>query len=490
MHNLKDLAAERAVLSALCQYGLDALLECSFLDVDHFSENNKLHYNCIKSCLDKGGNVDLTLILSSAKELGCESIISTNDEVSFIRSLFTLPIQTENVSQYYAKLVKLKIARDLEKTLRKCTNEIANISGEESIADLLSIIERPFLEITSSVHNTDNRVELISANIDEHIQYLIDNPNTMPGLSSGFPQWDEAIGGGLRRGGVNLIAARTGCGKSMFSNCAGIHNAKNGIPVLYLDTEMDDESQKDRLLANLSNIPTKEISSGNFGNNPLSIKKVKEAANTLKSIPYHYINISGQDFENILSVARKWIYQHVGFNDDGTTKDCLIIYDYLKLMSSDSMSNGMQEYQVLGFQITQLHNFCVKYDVPCLSFVQTNREGITKESSDIVSGSDRLAWLCTSLTVFKVKSDEEQAEDRSNGLERPFNRKLVPIKARYGGGLEDGNYINIMMEGEYGRLTEGPTRNNTKKWIENKNKEFDKIDDTKPITTQESFRNS
>ena len=91
-------------------------------------------------------------------------------------------------------------------------------------------------------------------------------------------------------------------------------------------------------------------------------------------------------------------------------------------MGSEGISSSMQEYQVLGFQITQLHNFMVKYDVPCLSFVQLNRDGITKESTDVVSGSDRLIWLCTSFSIFKMKSEEEIAEDK---IEKRKNRKLV-----------------------------------------------------------------
>ena len=152
---------------------------------------------------------------------------------------------------------------------------------------------------------------------------------------------------------------------------------------------------------------------------------------------------------------RKWIYQHVGFDEGGRTKDCLIVYDYLKLMGSEGITNAMQEYQVLGFQITKLHNFCVKYDVPCLSFVQLNRDGITRESTDVVSGSDRLIWLCTSFSIFKMKSDEEIAED---SIEHG-NRKLVPVVARHGCGLDDGDYISVKMFGNIGKIEEDETRN-------------------------------
>jgi hypothetical protein len=91
--------------------------------------------------------------------------------------------------------------------------------------------------------------------------------------------------------------------------------------------------------------------------------------------------------------------------------------------------------------------------------VQLNRDGITKESTDVVSGSDRLIWLCTSFSIFKKKSDEELAEDGPEA----GNRKLVPIVARHGPGLDDGDYINMGMQGEVAKISENKTRNELKK---------------------------
>ena len=86
------------------------------------------------------------------------------------------------------------------------------------------------------------------------------------------------------------------------------------------------------------------------------------------------------------------------------------------------------------------------------------RDGITKESTDAVSGSDRLIWLCTSFTIFKAKSPEELAEDGPNA----GNRKLVPIVSRHGAGLDDGDYINMVMQGSHAKLRELKTRNEFK----------------------------
>ena len=456
-NNLEDLASERAVLAALCQYGLDCYLEIDFVDADHFTDDmNQLLFHCIYKSVSENAKVELASILSAANSLGVHESINNKQEISFIRSLFNFPIHKENAKSHAVKIAKLKLARDLKKTLSACQKDLDATNGDEDVMDLISKVEAPILDATADIYQSSNKkTEIIGEDIDEYIEFLSENVSDNVGIPTGFPRYDAAIGGGLRRKCVDLIAARPKVGKSMFGDAVAMNVSNLGIPVLMLDTEMSKEDHLNRMLANVSGVDINKISTGKFTENPLEKEKVEKAAEKLKEIPYHYISIAGQPFENILAIMRKWIYQHVGFDEAGVTNDCLIVYDYLKLMGSEGISSSMQEYQVLGFQITQLHNFMVKYDVPCLSFVQLNRDGITKESTDVVSGSDRLIWLCTSFSIFKMKSEEEVAEDRvENG-----NRKLVPVVSRHGEGLDDGDYVSMKMFGKIGRLEEGMTRN-------------------------------
>lgn len=456
-NNLQDLASERAVLAALCQYGLDCYLEIDFVDADHFTDDmNQLLFHCIHKSVSENSKVELASILSAANSLGVHESINNKQEISFIRSLFNFPIHKENAKSHAVKIAKLKLARDLKKTLKACEKDLDATNGDEDVMDLISKVEAPILDATADIYQSSNKkTEIIGEDIDDYIEYLSENVSDNVGIPTGFPRYDAAIGGGLRRKCVDLIAARPKVGKSMFGDAVAMNVSRIGVPVLMLDTEMSKEDHLNRMLANLSGVDINKISTGKFTENPLEKEKVEKAAQELKDIPYHYISIAGQSFENILALMRKWIYQHVGFDEAGVTNDCLIVYDYLKLMGSEGISSSMQEYQVLGFQITQLHNFMVKYDVPCLSFVQLNRDGITKESTDVVSGSDRLIWLCTSFSIFKMKSEEEIAEDKiENG-----NRKLVPVVARHGCGLDDGDYISMNMFGSIGKLAEGRTRN-------------------------------
>ena len=422
-NKLEDLAAERAVLAALCQHGLDAYLDIDFIDSRSFTDPmNQLIFDCIYTSISENTQVELSSILSAATQLGVHEQINSREEISFIRSLFNFPVHKENIGSYAAKIAKLKLARDLKQTLRACERELDSVTGEEDVMDLVAKIEEPLLEATGDIYQSSSKkTEVLGDGVNDYVEHLTENVSDFSGIPSGFSRFDVAIGGGLRR---KCVAARPKVGKSMFGDAVAMHVAGNlDIPVLMLDTEMSKEDHYNRILANLSGVEINKISTGRFSENEIEKEKVFAAAEKLKSIPYHYISIAGQSFENILALMRKWIYQHVGFDEDGKTKDCLIVYDYLKLMGSEGISSSMQEYQVLGFQITKLHNFMVKYDAPCLSFVQLNRDGITKESTDVVSGSDRLIWLCTSFSIFKMKSNEEIAADSvDNG-----NRKLVPV---------------------------------------------------------------
>ena len=104
--------------------------------------------------------------------------------------------------------------------------------------------------------------------------------------------------------------------------------------------------------------------------------KVYKAAKDLDSVPYYHYSIGGKPFEEQLSIMRRWLAKEVGLNPDGTAKDCVIIYDYVKLMTSDSISSSLAEFQVLGFMMTGLHNFALRYKVPILAFIQLNSASI------------------------------------------------------------------------------------------------------------------
>ena len=450
-----DLGAERAVLAGIFSYGLESYVEvCDIIDSDSFShKNNQVIFKCLEKIIKDGAEIDLPSLLSAAKKLDLQDIINSTQELEYINSLMEYPVKKDNVLYFAAQIKKFEFARKIKKLTNKIGRDIDDINGDESIDEIINILENPITDFLRE-DDTGNKPERIGDGVEEYLEFLIENKCDQIGIPTGFARYDAAIGGGLRPGGVDLVSARPKVGKSVFGDNVAINVAAKGIPVLMLDTEMSKEDHLNRIISNLSGVPINEVATGRFTDDDEKSIKVKQAIDHIKDIPYTYVTVAGAPFEQILNTIKRWIMQEVGQDENGKTNQCVVVYDYLKLMTSGSITNNIQEYQALGFQITALHNLAVKYEFPCLSFVQLNRDGITKESTDAVSGSDRLIWLCTSFSIFKTKSAEELAEDGPNA----GNRKLVPIVSRHGPGMDDGNYINMRMVGDHAQLLELRTR--------------------------------
>jgi len=474
---LADPSAERAVLSGICKYGESLYLDIADLiqESSFTIDSNKIIFSCIKNVCEKQESlsVDIAAIFSSAQELGVSHILSKKEETQHLKAILDFPANRENIPKFAAKIRKLEIARLLYDQLEKAREKLLDINGSESVSSILSIAEDTVFDFTSLINDTDNNPVPISEGINDYIQNLIDNPIDQVGIPTGFPVYDAAIGGGLRRSTVNVIAARPKTGKTLLVDNMGWYIAKSGIPVLNLDTEMTKEDHINRILAMMTETEINTIETGKFAQSQDQKNKINKAVDMLKDSKIYYKSIAGKPFEEQLALMRRWLVKDVGLEDDGSAKPCVIFYDYLKLMDTQGMSQDLKEYQVLGFMMTALHNFATRYKVPIVSFVQLNRDGITKESTDTASGSDRIIWLCSNFTIFKRKTDEEIAEDGPT----EGNRKLVPIISRHGGGLDDNDYINCHMKGWCAKITEGRTKLEIANNIDKTNKHGFEIND-------------
>lgn len=454
---LSDPPSERAILAGICRYGSDAYYDVhDIIDEKSFTINsNSIIYSCLKKIMTDNdqSSIDVALILSAAQSIGLSSFFSSSQEINHLGQITKFPVLLENIRRFAVKVKKLQIARLMYDNLGETRDKYLTLNGEESIASILGIAEDSIFSFSSLLSDMADGPKKVFSDINEYIDEKTTNKVDQIGIPTGFSRYDFAIGGGLRRGTVNVLGARPKCGKTTAAINIATNIARQKIPVLFLDTEMKGEDHKNKGLSIFSfdskyQIPINKIETGHF-----DPKKAKDIIKEYSELPYYFNSIGGMPFEEQLSVMRRWIAKEVGINDNGKAKDCVIIYDYLKLMDDADIKGDMKEFQVLGFRMTALHNFSLKYDIPILCFIQLNRDGITKESTDTASGSDRIIWLCSNFSILKVKSDEEVAKDGSEY----GNRKLVPVIARHGEGLELGDYINVDLQGRFAKMIEKET---------------------------------
>jgi replicative DNA helicase len=473
MTPLQDAAAERAVLAGVCTYGADAYADVADLVTpkSFAVDSNQALWACLEHVFKENqkAQVDLPTVLSAAQAVGLGGTFDPPAERDHLRAVMNMAVKKENVRSLAAQVRKLEFARRALEVVDAVRDDLLTVTGTEPPESILSRIETPILDISSLLTGSGQGPRLMGDGVRDYVNHLAANQRDVVGIPSGFREYDHAIGGGFRPGTVNCIGARPKVGKTLFGMNVGVRvasgagydwprfNAASAVPVLYLDTEMTREDQWTRMLALLSGVKIDDVETGRYAKDAYKKRLVADAVSKLESIPYDFLSIAGQPFEETEAVMRRWVTRRVGTNDDGSAKPSLIIFDYLKLMSSEAMEAArLAEFQVLGFMMTRLHNFAVKYKVPILAFVQLNRDGINVEDTSAVSQSDRIIWLCSNFSIYKKKSDEELAEQA--GSPEVYNRKLVPVVARHGAGLDDGDYINVMSHGAIAKIVEGPTR--------------------------------
>jgi replicative DNA helicase len=477
MEELRDVAAERAVLGAVCTYGADAWVDVSDLvsGKSFAVDSNQTIWACLGHVFagDPKAVVDYPTLMSAARALGLDSVFDRPEEQAHLRAVMNFPVKPENARGLAKVLRKLEFARDALGVVEDVRADLATVTGAESIDAILAKVEGPVLGLSSLLNKAGGGPSSMGEGIRDYAAHLAAHKRDVVGIPSGFPGYDRAIGGGFRPATVNCVGARPGVGKTLLGMNIGVRVASGAgynwpacdpaaqVPVLYLDTEMTREDQQTRMLAMLSGVTINDVETGRYARDPVKLRAIGDAIDKLESIPYDFLSIAGQPFDETEGVMRRWVTKRVGL-ENGAAKPCLVIFDYLKLMDTEQMSSAkLAEFQVLGFMMTKLHNFAVRYKVPVLSFVQLNRDGINLEDTSAVSQSDRIIWLCSNFSIYKPKSDEEMAEQ--TGTKVKYNRKLIPLKTRHGAGLGYGDYVNVMSHGSVARIVEGPTRDELQK---------------------------
>lgn len=423
----------KIVLSGILKYGHEGYAQCcDLLDEDCFDNlYDQLLFSAFKELALDNKEYSISAVLSK-----CSSFGINEDHFEYFKESLNHECESIRLLRDFAH--KIYINKRKELTLnshRKCIDQIEELNNEISEDEIYSISENSFVDL---VQNNEKNQKAFGDKVSDLIDEYAANPTQSIGLPLPWPDVNKSIGNGMRSG-VTLIGARSGVGKTSIGIMSAVHMARQGIPTLILDTEMTYQDIGPRFLANMSDIPISEIETGKFAKDDFKNMLVRNSQEEIRKLPITHKEVAGKAFSEILSSIRRWLYTTVGFDEQGNANQCYVIYDYFKLMSAQDISNNVNESQAMGFQISSLTDFCKKYNVPCLSFVQLNRTGIEKEDTSTIFGSDKLLHLCNSFSIFKHKTkDEIIADGFENG-----NRKWCTLKSRYGGEHSPFEYVSM-----------------------------------------------
>ena len=248
------------------------------------------------------------------------------------------------------------------------------------------------------------------------------------GIPFKFPTLNEYAT--IERGELFIFAAEAKQGKSMMLlNCA-VDLLKRDLAVLYLDSELNTRLFTARILAHLSGIEYKRLTSGSYTED--EAKKIDEARAWLKTRKFTHIYIPMFDQQTIYTSVKKVKHQ-IGVD--------VLIVDYFK---GSSLGDAFESYQELGkFVDTVKNRLCGEMNIAGIGAAQAT-------SSGKVADSAKIGRNASTIAIIQDKTAEELAED---GPECG-NKKLRVVLNRNGMQMADGEYLDLKFDGNHIQYTE------------------------------------
>lgn len=371
---------------------------------------NRYIYIAMQYLFNKGQTpTPISIMEVITNEQGKKSIdeVGGMNYVASIQDTFitedNLGIFCEKVKQAFTRRRIYEICKQTETDVLDEKAEILNQS------ELLGIMEKRVTELTANAVLGSKDVYKMGDDTDNILELRAKTPAYIPGLETGWKQFDK-LTGGFQPGDFIVLVARSKTGKSVtLTNWATELSINQGLPVLYIDTEMSAREQEDRILANLADIPHSEITSGlyaldtEYGSADEKRIRLDTAKEKLKQGKYYHSFMPDMNIDKVKMLVKKYKAQY-GI--------CALFFDYMKLTSNMASSlKSSQEYQQLGFMASALKELGGTLGIPVITSAQENRldvKGTVKDASN-VGGSDRILQNATKLVFLYNKTPEDIA---------------------------------------------------------------------------------
>ena len=361
MAKIDSFLVEQNILSILFKKPRLIYNVTSQIKPEYFSDNpNRKQNKAIFMCMDfisrKNDVEDLQFdsmtilsVVSKHKKLA-ESLKrifpKQEDFIHYIESLKDSPIDPSNLNIHLEELKKINIANDLHTRLENFNDSLVTSYKEWDKNQITDKVETEILEVTNE-YNTDESQVFISANKDivDRYKKMKPNENGFSGFPMNLDRVNKFSRGLLREGSVTVINAPTKTGKSIFLKSQAKWLAiDNGIPTYLGANEQKIEEQIDRLVQEITGLPTIIIQNRLFNSDREEIevdnkiynvtkvrKKVYDALQTIEDAPLYLDKISGYTPSTLVQRARYFKKRH------GAS---VFIWDYVKESSSTTTGDG------------------------------------------------------------------------------------------------------------------------------------------------------
>ena len=271
--------------------------------------------------------------------------------------------------------------------------------------------------------------------------------NSRGGLSTGWKEIDKKLYGGFNRGELNIFAAASGGGKSLFLQNLALNWAQAGHNVVYVSLELSEELCSMRLDSMLTGYNTKEVFK-NVEDVSLKIGMIGKSAGALQVVQLK----NGINVNDLTAYLRE-------LEVKTDKKFDAMLVDYLDLMMPAGVKVNASDLFVKDKYVSEeLRNFAVENQLLFATASQLNRAAVEEVEFDHSHISGGLSKIQTADNVIGIFT--------SNAMRERGRYQVQFMKTRSSSGVGhkvdlafdiDGLRIRDLPEDEAGTVEHQPS---------------------------------
>ena len=390
-----------------------------------FNKENRYIYAAICNLAQRGvQHIDPYSILQSLQSQEATAKYADEITVAQLNDFFDTSdsLARHTVEDYKLcvdNVIDAAFRRDALQSLKKCEAMCFN----ESIKDIEQQIYRSLDDVMMEFSAT-TEVPAYKDVIDECWAEIEGRQGSgYAGIPFKFPALNDYAT--IERGELFIFGAEQKQGKSMMLlNCA-VDLLKQDYGVLYLDSELNTRLFTARILAHLTGIEYKRLTSGNYSAE--EEQRIMDAKEWLKTRKFTHLYIPTFDQHSIYTAVKK--VNHTQGLD-------VLIVDYFK---GKGEGDAFDSYQELGRFVDMVKNqICGEMNIAGIGAAQATITGKLADSAKIARNASTIAMI----------SDKTPEEIEADGAECG-NKKLRVTVNRNGMQMAQGEYIDLLFDGNH-----------------------------------------
>lgn len=219
---------------------------------DFYHENHKILFNAINNVFKENRQVDTILLIDYLKK---KELISKAGGITYITELIGSVTSNANIDNYINKLLDYSCKREIL-YLSKFIESNQELDNET----LKTEIHKKTMELFDLKKSKDDM-----QNIGEEFLYMLEKraKGEITDIKTGLKSLDDLIGG-LNKAELITLFAFSGVGKTTLALQLAINIMKQNKKILFVSLEMTEEQLLERLNANVCNIKSEDLRTGNL----------------------------------------------------------------------------------------------------------------------------------------------------------------------------------------------------------------------------------